>query len=135
MQREAEESAMSDLPQNGKRTTVGQLMEALKKFDQEDTAFFNRDFVAPVGKRSGLCRGWISHLDGEVRYSEDYEDRPSAGETLMACREKELIAALRAVVRDGDVEYATRLLAEIDEEEEALRQQRNPYGDYDGSDG
>ena len=46
------------------------------------------------------------------------------------CREQELLDALRRVVADPtDLDEAKRLLAQIDEDEEAARRARDPYGD------
>ena len=55
----------------------------------------------------------------------------------MPCREAELLDMLRRVLADGvhstDTEAAARrLLDEIDEEVEALRNMRDPFGDNYG---
>jgi hypothetical protein len=48
----------------------------------------------------------------------------------MSCRERELLEALRYVVANpGDIERARRLLESIDEDEEAVRREQDPYGE------
>lgn len=51
----------------------------------------------------------------------------------MPCHEQELIEVLRRLVADSDSDgakdEAVRLLERIDEEEEAIRRERDPYGD------
>lgn len=59
----------------------------------------------------------------------------------MACRERELLTALRALVaaeggdNESELAAARILLTEIDDEARVIEHERNPYGDYDGRDG